>query len=161
MRKLLEMISLTALGFQLAITTLALFGSQRLPERIPIHFDALGNPNAWGSPAMLLLLPSVAVINYLLFTVVTKFPSAFNYPVRVTVANRLRLQGLALDMIAWLKAEIVCLFARMQWATIEVARHPQQGMPPSMMPVALVIVFATVTFYIAAMFRVAKEPAGL
>lgn len=161
MRKLLEMISLTALGLQISITALALFGDQKLPDRIPIHFDNAGNPSGWGSPAMLLLLPLVAVINYLLLTVVTKFPSAFNYPVRVTVANRLRLQGLALDMIAWLKAEIVCLFARMQWVTIEVARHPQRGMPPSMMPVALVVVFATVTFYIAAMFRVAKEPAGL
>lgn len=161
MRKLLEMISLTALGVQVAVTVLALFGDEKLPERIPLHFDAAGNPNGWGSPALLLLLPSVAVINYLLLTVVTKFPSAFNYPVRVTVANRLRLQGLALDMIAWLKAEIVCLFARMQWVTIAIARHPQQGTPPSMLPIALVVVFATVTFYIAAMFRVAKEPAGL
>lgn len=160
MRKLLEMISLTALGIQVAITVLALFGDQKLPDRIAIHFDAAGNPDGWSSPAMLLLLPSVAVINYLLLTVVTKFPSAFNYPVRVTVANRLRLQALALDMIAWLKAEIVCLFARMQWVTIQVARHPEQGTLPSMMPVALVVVFATVTFYIAAMFRVAKEPAG-
>ncbi|HEX4756798.1 MAG TPA: DUF1648 domain-containing protein [Terracidiphilus sp.] len=161
MRKLLEAITLLALGVQISFTILALFGSNRLPERIPIHFDAAGNPNGWGSPAMLLILPAVAVTIYLLFTVVSQFPSAFNYPVRVTVANRLRLQSLALNMIEWIKAEVVVLFAWMQWATIQLARHPQHGLPASMMPVALVAVFATVTSHIVAMFKIAKEPAGL
>ncbi len=161
MRKLLEAITLLALGVQISFTILALFGSDRLPERIPIRFDAAGNPNGWGSPAMLLILPAVAVTIYLLFTVVSQFPSAFNYPVRVTVANRLRLQSLALNMIEWVKAEVVVLFAWMQWATIQLARHPQRGLPASMMPVALVAVFATVASYIVAMFKIAKEPAGL
>jgi uncharacterized membrane protein len=161
MRKLLEAITLLALGIQISFTIRALFGSDRLPERIPIHFDAAGNPNGWGSPAMLLMLPAVAVTIYLLFTVVSQFPSAFNYPVRVTVANRLRLQSLALNMIEWINAEVVLFFACTQWTTIQLALHPQQCFPASMMPVALVAVFATVTSYTVAMFRIAKEPAGL
>ena len=161
MRKLLEAISLLALGIQISFTIRALFGSDRLPERVPTHFDAAGNPNGWSSPTMLLMLPAVAVTIYLLFTVVSQFPSAFNYPVQVTVTNRLRLQTLALDMIEWIKAEVVVLFAWMQWATIQLARHPQHGLPALMMPVALVAVFATVASYIVAMFKIAKEPAGL
>ena len=156
MRKVLETIALLALAVQLWITYRALSGPERLPARIPTHFDAAGNPNGWGTPTMLLLLPAVAVFIYLLFTVVTRFPSAFNYPVRVTTQNRSQLQALALDMIAWLKVELVCLFTWIQWATIEGARHPRQGLPGLLMPIALVAVFATIAWHIVAMFRAAQ-----
>ena len=157
MRKWLEEIALLALGLNTAITVLALFGSGQLPERIPIHFDVSGHPNAWGSPAIILVLPSTTLIIYLLFTVVTTFPGAFNYPVKVTSMNRDRLQNLALDLMAWLKVEIVTLLTWMQWVTIAVARNPKRHMPP--MAVAdLVVVFATLTFYIVQMFKAGKEP---
>jgi hypothetical protein len=160
MRKSLEALAVATLALQLWITYRALFGPERLPERIPTHFDGAGNPNGWGTPTMLLLLPAIAVSIYLLFTVVTRFPSAFNYPVRVTTQNRLQLQALALDMIAWLKVELICLFTWIQWATIEVARHPQQGLPGMLMPIALVAVFATIAWHIVAMFRAAQQAAG-
>lgn len=110
MRKWLEGIALLALGLQISVTVRALFGFDHLPERIPIHFDALGHADGWGSPAMLLVLPAITIINYLLFTVVTQFPGAFNYPVKVTVLNRQRLQGLALDMMAWMKSKSSACF---------------------------------------------------
>jgi hypothetical protein len=157
MRNWLEGIALLVLGLHIAITVRALFGSDQLPERIPIQFDATGHPVGWGSPAMLLLLPAITLIIYLLFTVVTRFPGAFNYPVKVTVFNRVRMQNLALDMMAWLKVEIVGLLTWMQWVTVEIARDPGRYIP-GMTPAALVAVFATVSVYIVMMFRVGREP---
>ncbi len=156
MRKWLEGIALLALGLHVSMTLLAFFGDQRLPQHIPIRFDASGHPVAWGSPSILLLLPAITSIIYLLFTVVTRSPGAFNYPVTVTAMNRRRVQSLALDMMAWLKAEIVSLLTWMQWATIEVARYPERHMPV-MTAVALVAVFATLTFYMAKMYRAGKD----
>jgi uncharacterized membrane protein len=156
MRKWLEGFALLALGLHIAITVRALFGADHLPERIPIHFDAMGQPDSWSSPAFLVWLPAITLIIYLLFTVVTQFPGAFNYPVKVNVFNRLRMQGLALDMMAWLKVEIVSLLTWMQWATVQEARNPGQQVP-GMTPVALVVVFATVTLYIVMMFRAGRE----
>jgi uncharacterized membrane protein len=155
MRKWLEGVALLILGLHASITILALFGAERLPERIPIHFDATGRPDGWGSPAMLLLLPAITLIIYLLFTVVTRFPGSFNYPVRVTVFNRQRMQSLALDMMAWLKVEIVGLLTWMQWVTIELARYPERTVP-AMTAAALVAVFATFTFYIVLMFKAGR-----
>ena len=156
MRKWLEGIALLALGLQISITLLAFFGHDQLPNRIPIHFDAIGHPDGWGSPAMLLILPAITLINYLLFTVVTQFPGAFKYPVKVTVINRQRMQSLALDMMAWMKFEIVALLTWIQWATVNTAHDPARRLPP-MTPAALVIVFATILFYIASMFRAGRE----
>lgn len=157
MRKWLEGFALVVLGLHIAITVRALFGSDHLPERIPIQFDATGHPTGWGSPAMLLLLPAITLIIYLLFTVVTRFPGAFTYPVKVTAFNRQRIQNLALDMMAWLKVEIVALLTWMQWVTVEVARIPERHIP-TMTPAVLVAVFATVSVYIVMMFRTDREP---
>ncbi len=157
MRKWLEGIALLALGLHIAITLRALFGSDQIAERIPVQFDAMGHPTGRGSPVMLLLLPAITLIIYLLFTVVTRFPGAFNYPVKVTLFNRQRMQNLALDMMAWLKVEIVGLLTWMQWVTVEVARNPGRQIP-AMTPAALVVVFATVSLYIVLMFRAGRDP---
>ncbi len=158
MRKNLEAIGLCALALLVFITLRALYGPHRLPGRIPTHFGADGRPDAWGPATMLLILPAIALGLYVLMTVVARHPSAFNYPVRVTPQNRPRLQAVALGMIAWLKIELACLFAAIQWFTIQVAGHPGRGLPPALMPVALVAIFATIAWHIAAMFRARRKP---
>jgi uncharacterized membrane protein len=153
MRKLLEAVSLFALLTMGWTTWQAFHGRVPLPKKIPTHFDAAGQPNGWGSPTMLLLLPCVAVLLYLTITLVSQFPSALNYPVRVTAQNRERLQQIALGMMAWIKAELCCLFAAIQYATIEAARRRQNGLPPALMPLALLVVFGTIGAHILAMRR--------
>ena len=156
MRKILEFVSLAALALLVGMTTAALAGAHRLPDRVPTHFDAAGQANAWGSPRALLALPIVALALYVLMTVVSRHPSVFNFPVRVTSANRSRLEGLALEMIAWLKAEVLCLFAWIQSMTIELARSGQGRLSPWFMPVTLGAVFATIVWYVAAMRRAGR-----
>jgi uncharacterized membrane protein len=153
MRKILEIVSVAALATLVAVTVLAFYGPARLPAQIPTHFNVSGRPDAWGSPRMLLLFPVLAAAIYLLMTWVARYPSAFNYPVRVTAGNRQRLEALALSMIAWLKTEVVVFFAWMQVSAIGAARHPGQGFSPLLMPVLLVAIFATILGHVAAMFR--------
>jgi uncharacterized membrane protein len=155
MRKVLEAVGIAALLFMGFVTWRALVGDDRLPDRIPTHFDMAGQPNAWGSPKALLLIPAVGLLIYLAISVVSRYPEAFNYPVRVTRANRQGLQRLALEMIAWLKVELACLFAWIQSATIAAARHESSGLSPILLPAALVIVFGTIGWYFVAMRRAA------
>ena len=163
MRKYLHILALAALAFQIGITFIAIYGAHRLPDRIPIHFDHQGQPNGWGSPTGLPLLPAVAVGVYLLLTVVARFPAAFNYPIAVNETNRGPLQALALDLLAWLRMEIPLLLAALQWICIQAARHPQGGFSPRfgvlvLGPMALLL--GTIGWYIAAMFRVPGEEAA-
>jgi hypothetical protein len=67
------------------------------------------------------------------------------------------MENLALDMMAWLKVEIVVLLTWMQWVTVEVARNPNRYLP-AMTPAVLVAVFATVSVYIVMMYRAGREP---
>ncbi|MGA9669384.1 MAG: DUF1648 domain-containing protein [Terracidiphilus sp.] len=156
MRKNLEIVGLVVLAVLCWITWQALYGPDRLPDRVPTHFDAAGTPNGWGPPSTLLLLPIVAVGVYCLITLVALFPSAFNYPVRITLENRLRLQTLSLQMVAWLKFDLACLFTWLQWSILNTVRNGQGRLSPWIVPFFLVVVFGTCIAHIVAMFRTAR-----
>jgi uncharacterized membrane protein len=155
MRKNLEIVGLAALAFLCWITVCAFYGPSRLPAKIPTHFDLAGNPNAWGSPSMLWLLPVMAVVIYGLITLVSFFPSAFNYPVPVTPENRPRLQALSLQMVAWLKVELAFFFAFLQWFILAAVRSGHGHLSVWIVPLFLVLVFGTCIGYIVAMVRAA------
>lgn len=155
MRKLLEAIALLVLLANIAITADALVGPHALPARIPTHFNLSGEPNAWGSPRMLLLLPLISLALYALMTLLSRKPASFSFPAPVTAQNRARLHRLAVGMLAWLKAEVLTLFALIQFFLIRTIRLSQNVLPPWLMPVELVIVFGTIFWYIRAMRRAA------
>lgn len=156
MRKNLEILAPAALLYVWGITVYALYGSGALPDRIPTHFNAAGQPDGWGTPAMLWLLPVVATAIYLLMTLVSRYPGAFNFPVRVTPGNRAQLEGITLDMIAWLKTELLCLFAGIQHQIVQFARRGHGTLSPLFVPAFLVVVFGTVAWHITAMRRVSR-----
>jgi len=165
MRKILETISLGALAFAALLTWSALTGPHHLPDKIPTHFDSSGHANGWDSSTSLVLLPLIALSIYLLITVISavlsRFPELFNFPVQVTEENRPRLQALAFEMIAWIKAEMVCLFAWVQWMTIQAARMPDGGFSSASGYMVgtfgiVAILLGTIGWFLVAMLRAAQ-----
>lgn len=156
MRKSAELFGLVGIFALLFETWSALWGPHRLPQRVPTHFDAAGTPNAWGSPTGMLLLPVVALGLYVLLTVVARFPASFNYPVRVTAANRAQLQQATLAMLAWIKVELVWLFAALQWAFARAAETGDGRVFPKILPAFLVVIFSTVGLGMAALLRAGR-----
>jgi uncharacterized membrane protein len=157
MRKTLEAIGLGGLAVMFWVTYSAFNGPNPLPDRIPTHFDAAGEPNGWGSPNTLWLLPVIGAAIYLLITVISQFPSTFKYSVQVTEENRARLQEVTLDMLAWLKAELVGLFAVLQWWMIQAARSSHGRISPWLVPGFLAVVFATAGLHVVRLFQAAKS----
>lgn len=156
LRIIRECIALAALLALWATTAYALLGPNPLPGRIPTHFDLAGNPNGWGKPEALWLLPIIGTALYLLMTLVARYPEHFNYPVVVTPANRATLQQVGLRMVGWLKAEVICLFAGIQIMTIQAARGSLGGAYPMLFMIALVVIFGTIGWHIVAMRRTVR-----
>jgi hypothetical protein len=158
MRKTAEFLSLAALAALVFITINVFYGPLPLPPRIPTHFDALGHANGWGSSQTLHFFPLFAAGLYLLLTVVARFPSTFNYPVRVNKLNRVQLESLALNLISWIKAETLVFLAWMEFAMVQLVRHPEAAFRLYPVGVFVAILFTTIIGHIAAMFR-ARNPA--
>jgi uncharacterized membrane protein len=156
MRRSLEAIGLFALAGLLWVTGSALYGPEPLPARVPTHFDLAGHPNGWGSPAALFLLPAIALVLYGGMSLTARFPSVFNYPVRVTPENRLRLEGITISLLTWIKVEMVCLFAWIQIATIQLMRQGGGSLSPALFPLGVLAIFLTIAWHLAALFRAAR-----
>lgn len=156
----MEVVGVAALIFLFWLTYQATAGPNRLPDKIPTHFDLAGHPNAWGPTAYLYLLPVLGLVLYLAMTVVARFPSAFNFPVRVTPQNRAALEQIGQQLVAWLKVQLVCIFDWIQASTIAAARHESNDLSPWLMPLTLLVVFGTIGWHIAAMIRAGRSGAG-
>lgn len=156
MRKTAEFLSLAALAALVFITINAFYGPHPLTGQIPTHFDLRGQVNGWGSPRSLLFFLLFSIAMYLLLTVVSRFPSMFNYPVKVTELNRPQLEPLALSLLSWTKAEMLTFFVWMEFGMVQAARYPDRGLATYPMGVFVVTMFATVFGHIVAMFRAAK-----
>lgn len=160
MRKTMEAICLGMLAVLCWITYAALHGAERLPDRIPTHFDISGQPNAWGSPGFLWLLPMVGAGLYLLLTVLGSIRfRRYNLPVRVTEANLPFIQEQTSEMVAWIKCEMLCLFTYLQWSIIQSARSNEFRLSPLMIPVFLAVIFSTVGWRLTLMVRGARARA--
>lgn len=159
MRKLLEFIAAITLIVLGWLTWQALYGPNRLPDRIPTHFDAAGHPNGWGSPSTMLLMPAIALGVYMLLTVVARFPGGFNYPIRPTPEILPRLRSVTQDMLVLLKAELAFLFTALQWVFIRSARTGEGHLFTQVLPVVILMTLGTVAWYIFALFRCAAAPA--
>lgn len=157
MRQTMEAIALLLVLTLWGITSYALVGRHPLPAHIPTHFDGSGQPDAWGTPLMLWLLPIMATVIYLLMTMVALFPSSFHFPLRTTAATRPQIEAVALNMIASLKAEVAFLFFWIQFQTIRFARTGHAALPSWFLPGVLVVVFGTIVWHIAAMRRVGRS----
>lgn len=90
-------------------------------------------------------------------TLGARYPAALHFPVRCTPAARRRLEAVALGMLSWLTAEVVCLFAWIQYQTIQSARRREGAPSRFFLPAVLVVIFGTVLWHLGAMHRVAAH----
>jgi uncharacterized membrane protein len=150
MRKTLATIGLTVLALQVWSYYRDVFGPNHLPDVIPIHFDAAGHPNGWGSPLSLIFLPILSLALILFVTLIARLLPMFNCPVGVMEANRDRVQSLTIEFLAWLRMELVCTFALAQWMTSHLARHPEPATFAFIVLAPVCAIFATVAWFVAA-----------
>ena len=119
-----------------------------IPQEVPMHFNAAGQIDRWGSKAELLILPVIAWLLYLLMTVVEQFPGAWNTGVKVTEENRERVYALLGHMLSTLKFLIMVMFA---WITLWCALA--KPLPVWFLPVVLGAVFGDMIYWLVRVFR--------
>ncbi|AKA34393.1 DUF1648 domain-containing protein [Flagellimonas lutaonensis] len=139
------------------ITVLSFYAT--LPKTIPIHFNLMGEPDAYGHKSTLWIIPVLNLILYYGMTqLVTKLkPWKFNYPVRVTEKNAPRLYGMNIRMMVLVNLGISALFFVVTLHTIAVAK----SFDLLNLGWLILVLLATLTlmpfWYILKMFKLPKE----
>jgi uncharacterized membrane protein len=97
--------------FLVIIWGLTLYTFLKLPATVPIHFNASGEADNYGSKVTLLFLPALSTLLYIGLTQLNKYPHIFNYIVAITEDNARRQYTLATRTLRFIKLAILLVFS--------------------------------------------------
>ncbi|MBM2814755.1 MAG: hypothetical protein HW421_1517 [Ignavibacteria bacterium] len=132
---------------------LTIYYYRLLPDTIPIHFNAAGNPDDYGTKLTIFLLPLIGTILFIGLTILNKYPHKFNYPVEITPDNLLKQYTVATKLIRFLKLIIIIIFILINILSCMTALGKTSGLGWWFLPLSLIMVFGTVIFYFFSAFK--------
>ena len=139
------------------VLIMAIYAAITFPEVIPVHFNAKGKPDGWGSPATLLILPLLGFGIYYMFSWIMKRPHLVNYPVQPSPENVHHLFALAKRMLSVLLLSISVLFLFIVGSTYLVVYGYAEGLPSWTLIGILLIILGPVIYFISRMLMIRKK----
>jgi len=145
---------LEALAAAAVLTVIALIGIHwgSLPERIPTHFNAAGEPNGWGPRNMLLILGGVAVGLYIVLSVAARAQRFVNVPFQLRRDDP-HVQAEMLSMVIMVKTVTLVQLAWTIWRNIQTAQGHAEGLGPWFLPIYLTCLFLPLAYHLARLWR--------
>jgi len=132
---------------------LVLFSYTSLPSSVPTHFGLGGEPDGWGPPWTMFILPAIGLVLYLLLTMMGRNPHRLNYPWAVTEANAPRQYRLVRVFLGLLKMEVILFFGYVKFTAIRVAMGNAPGLGPVFLPLFVSATLGTILAYIILAYR--------
>lgn len=127
---------------------LPLYYFDKLPETIPRHFGANGQPDGFSGKGIIWTLPIIGIVMYIGIFWLNKYPHIFNYPQQVTKENAERLYKIVTRMIRTLNAIISCVFAYITYSTIQTALGNQNGLGAWFNLVFMILMFGITGYFL-------------
>lgn len=130
------------IGLVLPIIYMAAIWST-IPDIVPTHFGLSGQANAWGGKESLLGLVGISIFIYILLTVISKFPHTYglSWSTEQNVVVQYKIGRL---MVQMLKAEVVWIFAYINWISIKGAFVKGMVVGNAFLIISFLIVFGTI-----------------
>ena len=119
-----------------------------LPEIIPTHFDAGGQPDGHGSRAFIWLLPGVSLFLFVALQLLSKYPHVYNYLVKITQENAEKQYRNAIQMIRLLNIVVQILFFYISYISISASKGHSVKNSAYIIPMIIVILFVFIAYYL-------------
>lgn len=129
-------------------TTNALTNWMKLPQIIPSHFNFAGDVNGFGNKNFILILPSIMIFLFIVFTILEKFPNRFNYPIKINYSNAETQYNLAVKLLKITKVEILIIFTYLSNTIINSAIIGKLTINKMFLPIILISLLLTIVIYI-------------
>ena len=143
-----KIIELSGIILLIAIWGFTLFAYMRLPEIIPIHFNAMGKADDVGQKETFLILPVIVTILYWGLTKLNQYPHIFNYMVPITEANAAHQYAVSTRMIRQLKLALLLVISVIMFFIYLSAIGKADGISQWFLPVAIGILLLPVLYAI-------------
>ncbi|TCJ20665.1 DUF1648 domain-containing protein [Rubrobacter taiwanensis] len=141
----LEATALSLVGLQLYVLFTSL---PELPDQVPVHFGAGGEPDRFGPTEALWLLPGISVALFLLLAAVARYSKSYNVPWRVPEESRTRQFRLARTLVVAMQVYAAALFTYITWQTVRIALGEAGGLGGGFVAAAVLIPLGMIAIYV-------------
>lgn len=93
-----------------ALWVLTIYVYFDMPQTIPTHFNAMGEPDAYGDKGTLFILAVLGTLIYAGMTALNKIPHVFNYLTTITAENAREQYILSTRMLRFIKLMVLFIF---------------------------------------------------
>lgn len=138
-------------GALCAMWILVIINYSKLPTSIPIHFNAAGVIDGYGSKSMIWGLVFVGSIMYVGMTYLNKFPHIFNYLTKITDENAFLQYTIATKMLRFIKLIIILMISYLTLKIIRIALGDAFALNTWFTPLFLGLLFSSMAYFIALM----------
>ncbi|MEW9502386.1 DUF1648 domain-containing protein [Jeotgalibacillus marinus] len=118
-----------------------------IPERIPSHFNALGEPDGWSSRGFIGVILFIGLIQWIGLSILERYPHVYNY-LHLTEENAEWQYKNAIMMINVLKNSIILFFIFISWQSIQVATGAADGLGKEFLFIFLVVILGSSAFFL-------------
>ncbi|HAC16186.1 MAG TPA: hypothetical protein DCE78_09635 [Bacteroidetes bacterium] len=151
--KLIEIISWITLIF---VWVTIVMNYSALPDTIPVHFGASGEPYSYGNKATIIILGFVMTFVFGMMSLLNRVPHIFNYPVKITPENARYQYTLATKLIRYINLSVVFLITFIIIMTMKIAHGEADGLGVWSLVTFMLIVFGPIANYFYKSFRASK-----
>jgi hypothetical protein len=130
----------------------------QLPDRIPTHFNAVGEVDDWGPKGMLWLLPAINIVLVPGILVLQRFPWVANIPITINASNADYQYGLIIRLLSILGLSVAVIFLLILIETLAVAFGGRGPLGIWMLPVLIAPIILSLFWYLLAMVKQPGEP---
>ncbi len=132
-----NMLEIAAFILLLVLWILVAYSFVNLPDTIPIHFNANGEPDGFGAKSSLFTLPAVATIIFLGISYLSKKPYRLNYAVQIIESNAAVQYKLATRLLRYVKLAVIFIFLIIVFFTYLTVNGKMNGMGKWFLPIAI------------------------
>ena len=118
-----------------------------LPDIIPRHFNAMGEPDAFSQKNAIWAMPALGFFTYISLLLLNKFPHIFNYPKKITEENAERQYRMATKLVRTINMLVAASFFYLSFGTIQTALNQQDGLNPLFVPSLVLVTLGTTGLY--------------
>lgn len=124
-----------------------------LPSDVPIHFNAAGEVDRWGSKWWMLFLPMITIALYIFMEVIERNPHTHNYPARLTEQNAAQFYKESCQTMNLTKNIATMMLAYIAVRSVLVALEKVQGLGIAIMGIFVLLLGVII---IRSMIRMSK-----
>lgn len=128
-----------------------------LPDTVPTHLNINGEIDGYGSKETILLMPAVGLFLFIMLIILLRFPHIYNYPVKVTPQNAVRMYTSGVRFLRIVRLWIMIVLIIVIVSFIRMATGVNKDSDKWLLPLILLLAFGLLVFSLVRFFNIKKQ----